>query len=111
MDDSHCQDFFRQPTHAGHRRYEALRAVFVDGRSQKEVAEEFGVGYSCLRQWVYDLRQHCRHGAAESPFFKTRKLDARPQSRRCLRPRRPRPQSPQWRTAVSYCCRRPSLCA
>jgi transposase len=71
MDDSHCQDFFRQPTHAGHRRYEALRAVFVDGRSQKEVAEEFGVGYSCLRQWVYDLRQHCRHGAAESPFFKT----------------------------------------
>jgi hypothetical protein len=39
MDDNRCQDFFRQPTHACHLRYEALRAVFVDGRSQKEVAE------------------------------------------------------------------------
>ena len=71
MDDSRCQDFFRQPTHPCHRRYEALRTVFVDGRSQKEVAEEFGVAYGSLRQWVLELRQHCRHGAAESPFFKT----------------------------------------
>jgi transposase len=71
MDDSRCQNFFRQPTHAGHRRYEALRAVFVDGRSQKEVAEEVGVGYSALRQWVYDLRQHCSKGGEGSPFFKT----------------------------------------
>jgi transposase len=71
MDDSRCQDFFRQPTHAGHRRYEALRAVFVDGRSQKEVAEEFGAGYSSMRQWVYDLRHHCGNAGEESPFFKT----------------------------------------
>jgi transposase-like protein len=78
MDDSRCQDFFRQPTHPYQRRFEALRAVFVDGRSQKEVAEEFGVSYSSMRQWVYDLRQYCRNPGEESPFFKTRKSDARP---------------------------------
>jgi DNA-directed RNA polymerase specialized sigma24 family protein len=71
MDDSRCQDFFHQPTHPCQRRYEALRAVFVDGRSQKEVAQAFGLAYGSLRQWVYELRQHCRHGGEESPFFKT----------------------------------------
>jgi transposase-like protein len=71
MDDSHCQDFFRQPTHPCQRRYEALRAVFADGRSQKEVAEEYGFAYGSLRQWVRELRQHCRHAGQESPFFKT----------------------------------------
>lgn len=71
MDDNRCQDFFRQPTHACHLRYEVLRAVFVDGRSQKEVAEQFGVAYSSLRQWVHELREHCRQGTDKSPFFKT----------------------------------------
>ena len=71
MDDSHCQDFFRQPTHPCHRRYEALRAVFVDGRSQKEVAEEYSFSYDSMRQWVHELRRHCRHPVEESPFFKT----------------------------------------
>ena len=42
-----------------------------DGRSQKEVAEEYGFAYGSLRQWVRELRQHCRHDGAESPFFKT----------------------------------------
>ena len=71
MDDSLCLDFFRQPTQSCHRRYEALRAVFVDGRPQKEVAEEFEFSYGSLRQWVRELRQHCRHPVVESPFFKT----------------------------------------
>lgn len=71
MDDSRCQDFFRQSTHPCHRRYEALRAVFVDGRSQKDVAEEYGFSYGSMRQWVRELRQHCHHAGEESPFFKT----------------------------------------
>jgi hypothetical protein len=24
-----------------------------------------------MRQWVYDLRQHCRNVGEKSPFFKT----------------------------------------
>ena len=56
MDDSACQAFFTQPTQTYHRRYEALRAVFVEGRSQKEVAEEFGFTYSSMRQLMFDFR-------------------------------------------------------
>jgi hypothetical protein len=56
MDDT-AQQFFAQPTQTYHRRYEALRAVFVDGRSQKEVAEQFGYTYGTIRQLVFEFRQ------------------------------------------------------
>lgn len=72
MDDSACRAFFVQPTNPQHRRYEALRAVFVDGRTVKDVAEQFSMAYSSLRQWVYEFR-HCQHPTAGSPFFKSRK--------------------------------------
>jgi hypothetical protein len=71
MDDTAYQRYFARPTQTYHRRYEALRAVFVDGRSQKEVAEQFGFQYSSLRQLVYEFRQ-CRDAgrqSSESPFF------------------------------------------
>ena len=42
MDGTAYQEYFAQPTDTYHRRYEALRAIFVEGRSQKDVAEEFG---------------------------------------------------------------------
>jgi DNA-directed RNA polymerase specialized sigma24 family protein len=71
MDDARCREFFSQPRHPYHRRYEALRAVFVEGRSQKEVAEEFGFEYSSLRQLVYEFRQQCRQQPDRSPFFAT----------------------------------------
>lgn len=72
MDDTQCREFFSQPTNPYHRRYEALRAVFVEGRPQKEVAEEFGYQYGSLRQLVYEFRQHCRNSdeaSEQSPFF------------------------------------------
>jgi DNA-directed RNA polymerase specialized sigma24 family protein len=71
MDDSRCLDFFCRPTQTCHRRYEALRAVFIDGRGQKEVAEVYGFSYGSMRQWVRELRQHCRDAVEESPFFKS----------------------------------------
>jgi DNA-directed RNA polymerase specialized sigma24 family protein len=71
MDDTRCREFFSQPTNSYQRRYEALRAVFVDGRSAKEVAEQFGFAYSSLRQLVYEFRQHCRNSADTSPFFES----------------------------------------
>ena len=74
MDDTACQEFFSQTTNPYHRRYEALRAVFVEGRSQKEVAADFGYQYGSFRQLVYEFRQH-RRGSAdssdESPFFES----------------------------------------
>jgi DNA-directed RNA polymerase specialized sigma24 family protein len=73
MDDTAYQRYFTRPTQTYHRQYEALRAVFVDGRSQKEVAEEFGFQHSSLRQLVYEFRQHCDadRKSSESPFFET----------------------------------------
>jgi DNA-directed RNA polymerase specialized sigma24 family protein len=71
MDDTSYREFFSTPTNPYHRRYEALRAVFVEGRSQKEVAKQFGYEYSTMRQLVYEFRQHCRNSGDASPFFET----------------------------------------
>jgi hypothetical protein len=73
MDDTAVRRYFTQPTHVYHRQYEALRAVFVEGRSQKEVAEELGFQYHSLRQLVYEFRRSfdARQAATESPFFAT----------------------------------------
>jgi len=73
MDDSAYRDFFTQPTQTFQRQYEAVRAVFVDQRKQKEVAEQFGFTYGTMRQLVFDFRQFVDGQAepAESPFFAT----------------------------------------
>ena len=69
MDRTPYREFFSRPTHPHHRRYEALCAVFLDGRSQKEVADHFGYRYSTLRQLVYEFRRHRLDGGDASPFF------------------------------------------
>lgn len=73
MDDPAVRRYFTRPTHVYHRRYEALRAVIVEGRSQQEVAEEFGFQYHSLRQLVYEFRRFFEAGqtVTESPFFAT----------------------------------------
>lgn len=72
MDDTRYQEFFAQPTNPYHRQYEALRAVMIEGRSQKDVAEQFGFKYHTLRQLVYEFRQQQDlegNTARPSPFF------------------------------------------
>jgi transposase len=86
MDDTPYREFFARPTQPNHRRYEALRAVVLDGRSQQDVAEHFGYRYSTLRQLVYEFRRHGLDSGAASPFFESRNADARP--RRAPRHRR-----------------------
>ena len=73
MDDTAMRQFFTQPTNIYQRQYEALRAVIVDGRSQKEVAEAFDFPYESLRQLVFKFRHSVvmPQGAADSPFFET----------------------------------------
>ena len=90
MDDTTCRAFFSRPTNPYHRRYEALRAVFLDGRAAKDVAEQFGLTHRSLQQVVYEFRQHCRNPAAASPFFasaKTAGLRCGRRRRRLLRKR------------------------
>jgi hypothetical protein len=72
MDDAALQRFFTHPTHVYHRQYEALRAVVVEGRPQKEVAEAFGFQHRSLRQLLYEFRHSfdARRRSTQSPFFK-----------------------------------------
>ena len=62
MKDPFCRRFFLEPTQTLHRRYEALRAVFVDQQPQMEVAKRFGYTYATLRRLVSDFRAQCRTG-------------------------------------------------
>jgi len=78
MDDS-CsaqRDYFLRPSCPGQRQYEALRAVFVEGLSQKDAAERFGYSYGALRQLVLEFRSAFSGGAAEgggsAPPFSTK---------------------------------------
>jgi transposase len=84
MDDARCREFFSQPTQTYHRRYEALRAIFIEGRSHQEVAEQFGFERGTVRQLVSEFREQCCQPRDASPFFVSRKSDD-PRSRRCLR--------------------------
>jgi hypothetical protein len=67
MKDTFCRRFFLEPKQTLHRRYEALRAVFVDQQPQMEVAKRFGYTYATLRRVVSDFRAQCRAGQAP-PF-------------------------------------------
>ncbi|CAN5340130.1 hypothetical protein BH10PLA2_BH10PLA2_24460 [soil metagenome] len=72
MDGMAYQDYFLQPTNVRHRRYEALRAVFVDGYSLQEAAQRFGVNYGTIRNWISEF---CRQrGAGQLPPFSRRRL-------------------------------------
>ena len=72
MDDADYRRYFTQPSQTYQRRYEAVRAVIIDGRSQKDVADQFGFRYSSLRQLLYEFRRQVDAGpSSESPFFET----------------------------------------
>jgi transposase-like protein len=56
------QDYFLQPLDVWQRRYEAVRAVIVDGHSMPEVAQRFAVTYGTVRNWVSEFRRHLDAG-------------------------------------------------
>jgi len=68
MDDYPARRFFLQPGADTQRLYEALRAVFVDGCRQKDVADRFGYHYAAFRQQVSRFRARCAAGVPP-PFW------------------------------------------
>ena len=68
MDGSHARRFFLEPQQTFQRRYEALRAIFVDDEPLDQVAQRFGYKPSALSSMASRLRANCRHGVA-TPFF------------------------------------------
>ena len=88
MKDTLCHRFFLEPHQTLHRRYEALRAVFVDRQPQTAVAKRFGYTYDTLRRLVSDFRAQCQAGQIP-PFSLPRSTDARPGNVVAI-PQRPR---------------------
>jgi len=70
MDDTCCHDFFAHPASTFHRRFEALRAFFLDRHPMTEIAQQFGYRYGTLRNLVSEFRAQCRTGRSP-PFFTT----------------------------------------
>jgi hypothetical protein len=77
MDDPLCRRFFLEPEQTFHRRYEALRAVCVEGRPVPEVAAQFGYKLASLQVMVSTFRAQCRHGDRPPFLFPTAAADHR----------------------------------
>ena len=68
------QGLLCHPVEALHRRYEALRSVFVEEQPMKEVAQRFEVSYGTIRNWVSEF---CRGQDAgqSAPFLPRHRVD------------------------------------
>jgi hypothetical protein len=70
MDDA-CRRYFTEPEQTFHRRYEALRAFFVGGRSAEETAAQFGYRVAALKSMISRFRAGCGKGQPPPFFFRT----------------------------------------
>ncbi len=92
MDDSRCRQYFLAPQETSQRRYEALRAVFVDGEPLDTVAQRFGYTVATLKSMASRFRADCRRGVTPPFSFRmvedgtpgrtAAKTDTDPKSRR-----------------------------
>jgi hypothetical protein len=95
VDDELCRLFFLQPHQTVQRRYEALRAYFLDGRPLADIAEHFGYRRSSLKALVCRFRAACGRGQP-TPFFFPTAVAARlgdAASKTAMGPNSPRPRT------------------
>jgi transposase-like protein len=85
-------DYFLHPTDTVHRRYEALRAVLVEGLSLQEVAQRFEVRYGTLRNWVSEFRREWEAG--QPPPFSRDLCEDVPRGTVCVATANRRSKSP-----------------
>jgi hypothetical protein len=78
MDDQLCRRFFREPDLTFHRRYEALRAVFLDDRPLAEIAELYGYKLTSFKTMVSAFRTQCHRG--QRPPFSSSTAAADPRA-------------------------------
>jgi hypothetical protein len=67
MDRNICQQYFLRPDERLQRRYEVLRAVFIDDETALEVAERFRLSHGTVRNWVSQFGATLERG--ERPPF------------------------------------------
>lgn len=68
--------YFLEPSNPTHRRYEALRAYFIDGLPSAQVAARFGYSPGSFRVLVHQFRHD-----PERPFFVHPTREVKPRSR------------------------------
>jgi transposase-like protein len=85
MDRQPYASFFLQPTGVWHRRYEALRSVFVEQRPLSQVADRFGITCGTVRNWVSEFRSQ-RDGGQPPPFSANCAADVLPPELKRIRP-------------------------
>jgi hypothetical protein len=96
MDDQPCRSFFLQPRSTSHRRSEALRACFIEGRPPTEVALQFGYQPAALKVLISRFRHDIR-GQAIPPFSSPTAADDPRAGRTAMgRTRPPSPISGPW---------------
>lgn len=71
MDDDPCRRFFLEPHQLLQRRYEVLRAFFVEQRPQAEIAGQFDLSPATVQSLVRDFRAQIRHNQV-APFLSNR---------------------------------------
>ena len=65
--------YFLEPSSTAQKRYEALRAFFLEKKTAEEVAERFGYTVSSFYSLTRDFRDFIRNsGSREDMFFMTR---------------------------------------
>jgi hypothetical protein len=94
MDDQPCRDFFLRPRSPSHRRYEALRAFFVEQRPSAEVALQFGYKPAAFKVLISRFRHEVR--GQDIPPFSSPTVADDPRDERAARIAmgRRRPSSP-----------------
>ena len=75
MADDPCRRYFLEPTQALQRRYEVLRAFFVERRPQADIAAQFDLTPATVQSLVRDFRARLRDGHL-SPFLPSRAAGA-----------------------------------
>ncbi len=68
MDGQPCRRFFLDPQLTFHRRYEALRAFFVEDRPVAEIASQFGYKPTALNVMISRFHAQFRGGSVP-PFL------------------------------------------
>lgn len=63
------EHFFRSPQHPTQRRYEALRAFYLEGQTAEQVATAFNYTLSSIYSLTRDFKQQLNRDAAGEQFF------------------------------------------
>ncbi len=70
--------FFQFPQEITHKKYEALRAFYLEGKSAAEVAQQFGYTVSTVYSLTRDFNEHLKQPNPSQQFFVTTTLGRKP---------------------------------